>query len=76
MGLEIYETSAAGSKLGLKEAGGEAEPDKRLTLRPEERFQTITGIGGSFTEASAYLLNELSPENRQKVLEAYFGPSG
>lgn len=76
MGLEIYETSAAGSKLGLKEAGGEAEPDKRLTLRPEERFQTITGIGGSFTEASAYLLNELGPENRQKVLEAYFGPSG
>lgn len=36
----------------------------------------ITGFGGSFTEASAHLLNQLGKENRDKILEAYFGESG
>ncbi|MEL6846360.1 MAG: glycosyl hydrolase family 30, partial [Bacteroidota bacterium] len=36
----------------------------------------ITGIGGSFTEASAYLLNQLSEPNRRKILEAYFSDAG
>ena len=43
---------------------------------PDSTFQTITGFGGSFTESSAYLLNNLSKEKRDKVLEAYFGESG
>jgi glucosylceramidase len=47
-----------------------------LFLRPEETFQQITGIGGSFTEASASLLNRLSPENREKIVQAYFGEEG
>ena len=43
---------------------------------PEEKFQTITGFGGSFTEASASLLNRLSKENRKKILDAYFSENG
>jgi glucosylceramidase len=39
-------------------------------------YQTITGFGGSFTEASASLLNRLSKDNRDKIIEAYFGESG
>ncbi|MEL6276549.1 MAG: glycoside hydrolase family 30 protein, partial [Bacteroidota bacterium] len=53
-----------------------AEASSTIKLQPEETFQTITGIGGSFTEASAHLLNRLSAENRKKVLEAYFGDDG
>jgi len=47
-----------------------------ININPEETFQTITGFGGSFTEASAYLLNKLSKENRKKILDAYFSEEG
>ncbi|MGB5462574.1 MAG: glycoside hydrolase family 30 protein, partial [Aureibaculum sp.] len=47
-----------------------------IKLLPDEKFQTITGFGGSFTEASAYLLNKLGKENRAEILEAYFGEDG
>ncbi len=74
--VEVYETSASGNKL---EKITEFTPGKNpavIKLIPEEKFQTITGFGGSFTEASAYLLNNLSKESRAKVLEAYFGDDG
>ena len=45
-------------------------------LNPEEKFQTITGFGGAFTESSAYLLNKLSKENHKKIIDAYFSESG
>ena len=47
-----------------------------IVIQPEKTYQKITGFGGSFTEASAYLLNKVSKENRNKILEAYFGESG
>ena len=72
----IYETSEGGHKL-QKLTGFPAVGDKvEIAILPDEQFQTITGIGGSFTEASAYLLNQLSQGNRDKILEAYFGESG
>jgi glucosylceramidase len=73
---EIYETSESGNKLTPLSEFPEAAPGAELRLLPDERFQTITGFGGSFTESSAHLLNLLSQENRDKVLEAYFGESG
>jgi glucosylceramidase len=36
------------------------------------RFQTIEGFGGAFTEAAATVFYKLSPENRARVLKAYF----
>lgn len=74
--IEVYETSAAGNQLTALTEFSEAEEPTEIKLKPEESFQTITGFGGSFTEASAYLLNKLGAENRAKILEAYFGESG
>ena len=74
--VQVVETSAGGNKL---------TPVKEITvygnavniiIKPEKRFQTITGFGGSFTEASAYLLNKLSEANRDKILNAYFSEEG
>ena len=76
MKIEVYETSEAGNKLTKLETFPDAEKTVKITINPEEKFQEITGFGGSFTEASAYLLNELSKENRDKIIEAYFGESG
>lgn len=74
--LEAYETSANGNKLTKLLEFTKGENTATITLNPEEQFQTITGFGGSFTESTAYLLNQLGKENRAKIIEAYFGDSG
>lgn len=74
--VEVYETSAQGNSLKKIEAISKAENPIEIKINPDEKFQTITGFGGSFTEASASLLKKLSPENRDKILQAYFGEDG
>lgn len=74
--LEVYETSAAGNQLTKRIDFETNDEAITLNLLPEQAFQTITGFGGSFTEASAYLLNQLSDAKRNEILEAYFGESG
>lgn len=74
--VKVYETSADGNKLTEIETFEATGEVVEITLNPDEQFQKITGIGGSFTESTAWLLNQLSAENRQEILEAYFGDSG
>ncbi len=76
MEIAVYETSAAGNKLQRVSEFTQLEKPATIRLNPSETFQTITGIGGSFTEASTHLLMQLGEENRNKVIEAYFGESG
>ena len=74
--MEVYETAAAGHSLSrIAEFKADQSPVV-ITLNQEEKFQTITGFGGSFTESSASLLNRLSKANRKKILEAYFSTDG
>ena len=74
--VEVYETSAAGHSLSrIADFKADNSPIV-ITLNQAEKFQTITGFGGSFTESSASLLNRLSKGNRKKILEAYFGKDG
>ncbi len=74
--VEVFETSANGNKLNQIHEFQVEDTVVKISILPGEEFQTITGFGGSFTEASAYLLNQVSAENRNKILEAYFGESG
>lgn len=74
--VEVYETSASGNKHELITEFAIEGETTNIQLLPDEVYQEITGFGGSFTEASAYLMNRLSAENRDKIIEAYFGESG
>ena len=74
--VTVLETSAGGHQLTEIADRPSGTTNVQLTLFPDTTYQTITGFGGSFTEASAYLLNQLSAEKRQQVLEAYFSESG
>ena len=74
--VEVFETSANGNKLTPIPGLTTESVTSQINLDPNQKYQTITGFGGSFTEASAYLLNRLSRENRQKIIDAYFGPEG
>jgi glucosylceramidase len=73
---EVYETSAKGNSLKRIVEFSSGEKRVIITLDPEEKFQTITGIGGSFTGSSAYLLNKLSAASRKKIMDAYFSEEG
>ena len=74
--VTVYETSESGNTLKKVDQFSASENKVEIQINPEEKFQTITGFGGSFTEASAHLLNKLNKENRKKILEAYFSESG
>ena len=76
LSVEVYETSASGNKLKKITEFSSGNDITAIKLLPDEKFQTITGFGGSFTEASAYLLNKLSKQKRDTILEAYFGENG
>lgn len=74
--VEIYETSASGNKLEQLAPASQCHGEISIQLKPEEKHQTISGFGGSFTESTAYLMDKLSPANREKILQAYFGEEG
>jgi glucosylceramidase len=74
--VAVYETSAAGNALTKVDKFSSDKNLVKVTINPNEKFQTITGFGGAFTESSAYLLNRLSAENRKKIMEAYFSKNG
>jgi glucosylceramidase len=74
--VEVYETSAKGNQLTQITEFAQSDDALTIEINPAKEFQTITGFGGAFTESSAYLLNKLSKENRQKILDAYFGEEG
>lgn len=72
----VFQTSADGDKMTEITDFIVDKEDVTIAINPEKSFQTITGIGGSFTESSAYLLNRLGVDNRKKIMEAYFGDEG
>ncbi|WP_394346598.1 glycoside hydrolase family 30 protein [Winogradskyella aurantia] len=76
LNVEVYETSASGNKLTRVTEFKDSKKASTIILNPAKKYQTITGFGGAFTEASAYLLNKMGEENRAKIIEAYFGESG
>jgi glucosylceramidase len=74
--VQIFETAANGNKLTAINQSPAAANAVHILINPKQQYQTITGFGGSFTEASASLLNKLSKANREKILKAYFSKDG
>ena len=74
--ITIFETSQSGNQLTeLSNFDSDATPSS-IQLNFGQKFQTISGFGGAFTEASAYLLNQMSSEKRTEILDAYFSRKG
>ena len=76
LNVKVFETSQSGNLLKEITTFSDDKNSIKINLNPEEKFQIISGFGGSFTEASASVLNKLSPENSKKILEAYFSKNG
>jgi glucosylceramidase len=76
---EILVTSEAGEKLAEQPniPFRDGTPTgTRVVVRPEVVKQTITGIGTSFTESSAFVLAHLDEQRRAVVMEKIYGESG
>ena len=73
---DVFETSATGNKLKKRSDFSPGNISGVIQLLPDQKFQEILGFGGSFTEASASLMNKLSKKNRDIILDAYFGENG
>jgi len=81
--VEVY-TSAQNSNLKLTKTADVAfvkavqalEPDYSVFINPTKSFQTLLGIGGAITDASAEVFAQLSDEKQQELLDAYYGKDG
>ena len=50
------------------------EGEVSIFIHPGQRFQTVLGIGGAITDASAEVFATLSPTQQAELLRAYFDP--
>ena len=78
--LEIHTTaSGSGDRLAVssaKFAPGQQPPegDVSVFVDPAKAFQTVLGIGGAITDASAEVFARLDPTDQERLLRAYYDP--
>lgn len=46
-----------------------------LAVDPSQTFQAMVGFGGALTESSAWVLAQLSPEQRLEIIRRYYDPA-
>lgn len=53
-------------------------PDEmhQLSIYPQCQGQVMRGFGGAFTEAAGWCFAQLTKQEQEQVLQAYFGPDG
>src|SRR5205807_9386073 len=69
-----YRLSATDT-LTFKHLGQPLETQICVFVDPSTKFQTILGIGGALTDASAETFAKLPPAKQQEILKAYFDSS-
>ncbi|HVU47601.1 MAG TPA: glycoside hydrolase family 30 beta sandwich domain-containing protein [Terracidiphilus sp.] len=60
----------------MSETASESGSTTRVTVDASQRFQSVLGFGGAFTDASCYLLSRMDAEQRRKLLNEFFGQDG
>ncbi|MEM7565125.1 MAG: glycoside hydrolase family 30 beta sandwich domain-containing protein [Pseudomonadota bacterium] len=78
--IEVLQTSENGDRLAQKAnirfESGEASEGNIVRVDPARIRQTLTGIGTSFTESSAFVLAHLDPRTRSDVMHQIFSDQG
>ena len=77
---DCVQSSAAGDRLrplpSVRFEPGPAPAGIVVRVEPDSLRQRIEGVGGSLTEASAYVLAHLPKTERDSVVASFFGPGG
>ncbi|MFD1873680.1 glycoside hydrolase family 30 protein [Hymenobacter bucti] len=66
---------AAGAALSFQPAPQPAETQVCVFIDPSHSFQTLLGIGGALTDASAETFAKLPKAQQQEFLQAYYSPT-
>lgn len=77
--LEVIVTSEQGDRLSAGRSSAFRDGQASGTVvhvDPGQVRQTITGIGSSFTESSAFVLSHLEQSKRQEVMQNIYGEDG
>ena len=79
---QVYTTAAntnlrlaTGDNLPFAPAGQPLETQVCVFVDPDHQFQTMLGIGGALTDASAETFAKLPKPQQQEFLKAYYSPS-
>ncbi|WP_438479008.1 glycoside hydrolase family 30 protein [Oleiharenicola lentus] len=79
--VDVYITAqASGQKLAqapaltLNDTSALTEKIQYVFLDPSKKFQTLLGIGGAITDASAETYAKLPEEKRRQLIKAYYDP--
>ncbi|GGD45240.1 glycoside hydrolase family 30 protein [Pseudoxanthomonas indica] len=77
--VTIYTTAEAGNQrlarsgqVTLKGGHKLTEVENSVFVNPGKQYQTVMGIGGAITDASAEVFATLSPEKQAEFLKAYY----
>jgi glucosylceramidase len=66
---------APGAALSFAAAAQPVETQVCVFVDPSHQFQTLLGIGGALTDASAEVFAKLPKAQQQELLQAYYSPS-
>lgn len=69
-----YRLSLTDSSLQFADFGQPMETQVCVFVDPTKTFQTMLGIGGAITDASAETFAKLPKEKQQEILKAYYDP--
>jgi len=79
--VELYLTAkdtgqrlAKAGEAELAESAPAVEKEEYIFVDPTKTFQSVVGIGGALTDASAETFYKLPQDVRQKILTAYYDP--
>lgn len=78
--VKVYTTSAEGKRLALTDTVAFKHPDELhdadtlVVVSPKHRFQSMLGIGGAITDASAEVFGKLGADKKAEFLKAYYDP--
>lgn len=53
-----------------------SEKKANIKINFDKKYQKIIGFGGALTDSSGYLYSKLSKENKEKLLNLYYGEDG
>ena len=79
--VDIYLTArdtgqrlAKSDEIGFTDRLSPTEKDKEIFVDPSKTFQTLLGIGGALTDASAETFYKLPKDKQQEILRACYDP--
>jgi glucosylceramidase len=76
--LLVYTSNKAGSR--FEQTTGQFEQskaaDNQILINSEQKFQTVLGWGGAFTDATGINIDSLDEQLQEKLLRSYFAEDG